>query len=99
MQQAVGLHPFVVLVALLVGGSLLGLPGLIVAVPLAAALQVIVRRAFLANVEAHTPTAVEQGTAPGEANAAPAEGPAVEEALPRPPSAAGADPPAARQYE
>jgi predicted PurR-regulated permease PerM len=47
MQRAVGLHPFLVLVALLVGGSLLGIAGIIISVPLAAALQVTLKRLLL----------------------------------------------------
>ena len=44
MQRAVGLHPFLVLTALLVGGSLLGIPGIIISIPLAAATQVAIKR-------------------------------------------------------
>lgn len=41
MQRAVGLHPFVVLLALLIGGALLGLPGVIIAVPVASGIQAV----------------------------------------------------------
>ena len=44
MGRETGLHPVVVMVAILVGGSLLGLFGIILAVPAAAVLQVILRR-------------------------------------------------------
>ncbi len=44
MQRAVGLHPFLVLTALLVGGSLLGIAGIIISIPLAAATQVAIKR-------------------------------------------------------
>jgi hypothetical protein len=44
----VGLHPVWVLVALLVGGEFFGLSGVIVAVPVAAALRVILGHAFRA---------------------------------------------------
>jgi len=47
MERAVGLHPLVVLLAVLVGGSLRGIIGIVVAVPLAAALQVIVERTLI----------------------------------------------------
>jgi len=47
MQRAVGLHPFVVLLALLVGGTLLGFVGIVIAVPLAAGLQVLAVRLWL----------------------------------------------------
>jgi len=50
MQRAVGLHPFLVLVALLVGGSLLGVAGVIISIPLAAALQVTVKRLWLPTI-------------------------------------------------
>lgn len=47
MQRAVGLHPFLVLVALLMGGSLLGIAGVIISVPVAAAIQVVLGRLWL----------------------------------------------------
>ena len=40
------MHPVTVIVALLIGGNLLGFLGLIVAVPLAAIVQVFVREAL-----------------------------------------------------
>ena len=62
MQRAVGLHPFLVLVALLVGGSLLGIAGIIISIPLAAALQVTVKRLLLPTLLAPEPdmTSIEQ---------------------------------------
>jgi predicted PurR-regulated permease PerM len=50
MQRAVGLHPFVVLVSLLVGGTLLGIAGLIISVPLAAVGQVTLVRFWWSQV-------------------------------------------------
>jgi predicted PurR-regulated permease PerM len=44
MGRETGLHPVVVMIAILVGGTLLGLLGIIVAVPVAAVLQVVLRR-------------------------------------------------------
>jgi predicted PurR-regulated permease PerM len=44
MGRETGLHPVVVMVAILVGGTLFGLLGIIVAVPVTAVLQVILRR-------------------------------------------------------
>ena len=41
--SSVGLHPMTVIVALLIGGNLLGFLGLLVAVPVAAVAQVFVR--------------------------------------------------------
>ena len=42
MSQAVDLHPVVVMLAILAGGELLGIPGALMAVPLVASLSVIV---------------------------------------------------------
>jgi predicted PurR-regulated permease PerM len=44
MGRETGLHPVVVMVAILVGGTLFGLVGIILAVPAAAVLQVVLRR-------------------------------------------------------
>jgi predicted PurR-regulated permease PerM len=44
MGRETGLHPVVVLVAILVGGTLFGLLGIIVAVPVTAVLQVALHR-------------------------------------------------------
>jgi predicted PurR-regulated permease PerM len=44
---SVGMHPVTVIVALLIGGNLLGFLGLIVAVPVAAVVQVFVREALV----------------------------------------------------
>jgi predicted PurR-regulated permease PerM len=41
MKKAVGLNPVVIILVLLVGGKLAGVPGLILAVPLAAAVSVV----------------------------------------------------------
>lgn len=46
--RGVGLHPVWVLVALLLGGELFGLTGVVVAVPVAAAMRVVLRRAVRA---------------------------------------------------
>jgi predicted PurR-regulated permease PerM len=42
-SRAVGVHPFVVVVAVLFGGTLLGVPGAVLAVPVAATIQVFLR--------------------------------------------------------
>jgi predicted PurR-regulated permease PerM len=44
MGRETGLHPVVVMVAILIGGTLFGLLGIIVAVPVTAVLQVVLRR-------------------------------------------------------
>jgi predicted PurR-regulated permease PerM len=59
MHNAVGVSPLTVLLGILVGSTLAGLPGAFLAVPLAAAIQVIVahvlRTEDTAQVEAHPP--------------------------------------------
>jgi predicted PurR-regulated permease PerM len=77
MSQAVDLHPVVVMLAILAGGELLGIPGALMAVPLIASLSVIVdevqrerlarRRAQLIGVAA-IPAA---SAAPAESDAPP----------------------------
>jgi len=47
IHSTVQLHPFVVTCAFLIGGALFGFPGIVLAVPLAAALQVPVMRLLL----------------------------------------------------
>ncbi|MCL5958899.1 MAG: AI-2E family transporter [Chloroflexi bacterium] len=44
MKREVGLHPLVVILALLIGGMILGLPGAILAIPVSASLQVLFER-------------------------------------------------------
>jgi predicted PurR-regulated permease PerM len=44
MGRETGLHPVVVMVAILVGGTLFGLLGIVIAVPVTAVLQVVLRR-------------------------------------------------------
>jgi predicted PurR-regulated permease PerM len=56
MQRAVGLHPFLVLTALLVGGSLLGLAGIIISIPLAAAVQVAIKRLWFPHLLGPAPS-------------------------------------------
>jgi predicted PurR-regulated permease PerM len=41
--ESTGLHPAVVLLAIMLGGTLFGMPGLLAAVPVAAALAVLLR--------------------------------------------------------
>jgi predicted PurR-regulated permease PerM len=48
LGKSVGLHPVWVLVSLLVGGELFGVPGIVVAVPVAAALRVVLKHAIRA---------------------------------------------------
>jgi predicted PurR-regulated permease PerM len=47
MQRAVGLHPLVVILALVVGGILSGIIGALIAIPIAGAAQVIVRHLLI----------------------------------------------------
>ncbi|HNX93081.1 MAG TPA: AI-2E family transporter, partial [Syntrophomonas sp.] len=46
-----GMHPLIIVFALLAGGELLGILGLLIAVPLTAALRIIVSFAYLKFVE------------------------------------------------
>ncbi len=59
MGHTVGVSPLTVLLGILIGSTLAGLPGAFLAVPIAAAIQVIVAHAFqsedAAQVEAHPP--------------------------------------------
>jgi predicted PurR-regulated permease PerM len=60
--RSVGMHPVTVIVALLIGGDLLGFLGLLVAVPLAAVVQVFVRD----GLAAYRGSALFGGSAPGD---------------------------------
>lgn len=51
LGKRIGLHPVWVLVALLLGGELFGLPGMIVAVPVAASLRVVLTHSLRAYQE------------------------------------------------
>jgi len=53
LGSRVGLHPVWVLVALLLGAQLFGIPGMVVAVPVAAALRVVLRHAVQAYRESN----------------------------------------------
>jgi predicted PurR-regulated permease PerM len=60
LGRMVGLHPVWVLVSLLLGGELFGIPGIIVAVPVAAALRVVMKHA----IRAYRVSAFYQGETP-----------------------------------
>jgi predicted PurR-regulated permease PerM len=79
MERAVSLHPLAVMVALLVGGELLGVAGAILAVPVAAALSVIVDEARRERDRAARPkgTALVPETAATTAAPSPGAGAAV----------------------
>ena len=47
MERAVGLHPILVMLGVLAGGVLYGILGIVIAVPLVAAMQVLVMRLFV----------------------------------------------------
>jgi predicted PurR-regulated permease PerM len=51
MERAVALHPLAVIIALLVGGELLGITGAILSVPVAAAIAVVIREVRLEQRE------------------------------------------------
>lgn len=44
MRNTIGLSPFLVLVSLLIGGALAGMPGALLAIPIAAAIEVVLER-------------------------------------------------------
>jgi predicted PurR-regulated permease PerM len=72
MERQVGLSPLVVILALAAGNVLAGLLGALIAVPIAAALQILVRHLVVTpTVEAHAPTAMEGGLLVGEVTLAP----------------------------
>jgi predicted PurR-regulated permease PerM len=60
-QRAVDVHPFVVLVAVLFGATLLGVVGALVAVPVAASLQIVLREWLRYRREADVMEAVDPG--------------------------------------
>lgn len=59
MERAVGLHPILVMVGVLAGGVLYGILGIVIAVPLVAAMQVLAMRLVVPWLIAH------MGDAPG----------------------------------
>lgn len=72
-KTAVGISPFTILVAILIGGTLYGLAGAILAVPVAGAISVVVQRLVIeprrAQLAANQP-AVEEGQEEGAERAA-----------------------------
>lgn len=54
MNRAVALHPLAIVVALVIGSALLGVPGAILAVPTAAIVQVLVLRVVAPSIRART---------------------------------------------
>ena len=69
IHSTVQLHPFVVTCAFLIGGALFGFPGIILAVPLAAALQVPVMRLLLPALQRRAHTGEQPTPAPEIAEA------------------------------
>lgn len=60
MRNAIGLSPFIVLVSILTGGAVAGIPGAILAVPIAATVEVVLERLQ----ERDVPVALEQDVMP-----------------------------------
>ena len=56
MERAVGLHPILVMVGVLAGGVLYGILGIVIAVPLVAAMQVLVMRLLVPWLVRHLDT-------------------------------------------
>ena len=54
MNRAVALHPLAIVMALVIGSALLGVPGAILAVPTAAIVQVLILRVVAPSIRAHT---------------------------------------------
>jgi predicted PurR-regulated permease PerM len=81
MERAVSLHPLAVIVALLIGGELLGVTGAILSVPVAAAISVVIREVRLEQREraqrkqAALPADLPPDGRPGERRPAPATPP------------------------
>ena len=65
MGNAVELHPLVILVALLVGSELLGAPGALLAIPVAATLAVVVDEIRLERMRSQLEL-TDNSTVPGE---------------------------------
>ncbi len=71
--QAVQIHPLIVIVAILVGASLIGVLGALIAIPAAAALQAVIRDYWaysdrnLARLAAAAAAAVDPEEEPGDA--------------------------------
>jgi predicted PurR-regulated permease PerM len=82
MERAVRLHPLAVVLALLIGGQVLGIAGALLAVPVAAALAVVLDE--LRPLPAPVPTAVSAvPESQRAASSTPSDGP-VPEGSPRP---------------
>ena len=88
LSKSVNLHPVWVLLAIIAGGSLFGFFGMLLAVPVAAAIQVFVRHWLRLYHESKIYQGPEAESLEGEAPAAAVEGPAARPQL----EAGGSDP-------
>lgn len=71
-NRAVGIHPFGVIFAVLCGGTLLGIPGAILAVPVAASLQIAAKDWWTWRTERQAAIVLPSGAPPPETPTAPA---------------------------
>jgi predicted PurR-regulated permease PerM len=72
MRHEVGIRPFVVILALLVGGSLAGIWGALVAVPISSAVQIVIVRVVAPAIRSRQNGAVAERAPAEEADPAPA---------------------------
>ena len=68
MERVVGLHPFLVLASVLMGGALLGILGVLLAVPVAAVADALVTELIFEPAGLNEPS--DEGEAPGDGEAA-----------------------------
>ena len=68
MERVVGLHPFLVLASVLIGGALLGILGVLLAVPVAAVADALVTELIFEPAGLNEPS--DEGEAPGDGEAA-----------------------------
>src|SRR5207253_5677595 len=71
MRHEVGIRPFVVILALLVGASLAGIWGALVAVPISSAIQIVIVRVVAPAIRSSQDSAVAERTTTEEAGPAP----------------------------
>ena len=92
MERAVGLHPILVMVGVLAGGVLYGIVGIVIAVPLMAAMQVLVMRLLLpwliAQMGDDPAPPAEQAEADAQQGEEPSEAAVPRESIPPPDSEA-----------
>lgn len=66
-RRTVNVHPVLVIIAILIGSSLLGVLGALLAIPIAAGIQVVIRELWAIREERRAPPSLEDGAATGPA--------------------------------